>query len=321
MATANSRLGRERWRGASLAERHAAFKAVYLAHPQSVRIIKNLDVRLRMQELSDDSTGIVVRCPSDGGKSAFIRYLRRRYPPVEKEDRTFYPIIGFNVPSPCNALRIANAILEEFHDPDAEGMNAGHQISRARRLFGEAKAKIIAIDNFQDVPERRGAKGVQIVGNALRDVIDCNVIAVLLGTDEGDIVVRSNEQLRRRSPASLPLGYYDVMTKEGLAICLRLVDLFDEACPLAVKSGIAATWIGKAIVYGSNGKVGAMSRLFSYAMTACVDAGLEQLRLEHFQYAFNEYYAGFEHANPFIEAPRQWRRLDQPGEPFFLVKA
>lgn len=290
-------------------------------HPQSVRIVRNLDIRLRMQELSHESTGIVIRCPSDGGKSAFVRLLKRRYPPVEIEDRTLYPCIGFNAPIPCNALGIANAILKEFHDPDANGMCVARQISRARTLLREARTKIIAVDNFQDVPERRGVKGVQIVGNVLRDVIDCNLIAVLLGTDEADIVVRSNEQLRRRSPASLPLGYYDITTKEGLSICLRLVDLFEEVCPLAVRSNLAGTWIGKAIVFGSNGKVGAMSKLFSWGLTACVDAGLEELQLEHLRYAFNEYFAGFEHANPFIQAPCKWRRLDQPNEPFFLAKA
>ena len=312
---------RRRWKDASITDRHEGFNEIHIVHPHFARALALLGTRLRMREYKGAAMGFLLVCPPNGGKTSFMNYLRRMYPPVETEDRSLHPLIGFSIPNPCNPLGLSNAILEDLGDPDAEGSGARKQIRRANEMIEKAGVKILAVDNMQDVPERRGMKGVQIIGNFFRDVIDCNVVPVFLGTQEAIVVVRSNDQLRRRVPATLSLGIYDIMSPKGLSTCLRIVDRFDDECPLERKSSVARTWMGKAIAYGSNGTLGGISGLFRYAMTACVDEGLELLQLRHWHQAFNQLYAGFEDFNPFVEGQHKWRRLDRPGEPFFLVKA
>ena len=300
--------------------RHAAFNQIHIGHPQLGAAIKHLNYRLRMRQLNAPPRGVLLVCPPDGGKTTFWNYLKQQYPPVDTDDRTLYPFIGFSIPNPCTQILLSNSVLGALGDPDADGTGLRKQGKRALKLVVEAGVKILAIDNMQDVPERRGTKGVQVVGNYFRDVIDCNVVPVFLGTQEAIVVVRSNEQLRKRAPAVLPLGVYDITTPAGLGTCLRIVDRFDEECPLERKSNVAKDWIGKAIVYGSNGTMGGINGLFRGAMTACVDEGDELLQLRHFHEAFNQHYAGFEDHNPFVEGNHKWRRLDQPGEPFALVR-
>jgi len=311
---------RGRWKGASMADRHEAFNQIHIVHPQLTAAIRHLHYRLRMRRLNAPPRGVLLVCPPDGGKTAFWNYLKKQYPPVETADRTLHPFVGFSIPSPCTQLLLSNSILDSLGDPDADCSDVRKQGKRALKLVGEAGVKILAIDNMQDVPERRGTKGVQVVGNHFRDVIDCNVIPVFLGTQEAIVVVRSNEQLRKRAPAILPLGVYDITTPEGLSKCLKMVDRFDDECPIERKSNVAKSWVGKAIVYGSNGTLGGISGLFRGAMTACADEGCELLQLRHFHEAFNQHYAGFEDYNPFVEGDHKWRRLDQPGEPFALVR-
>jgi hypothetical protein len=202
-----------------------------------------------------------------------------------------------------------------------DGTKAVEQARRATEVLRNAGTIILAIDNAQDIPELRGHKGVRQVGSYIRDLVDkCHLVVVMLGTEDAKVVVQSNNQLRKRIPGALHLGAYDVTTKEGLAKFLRMVHLFDENLPLAECSGLAKGQVGKALAFASNGTIGCLADLLVLAIGICVRDGREKISLADLDKAYKLHFLGYaDVVNPFVPGFNEWRRLDRPGEPHFVM--
>ena len=323
-------MNRERWRGASLRLRLEALEKIFVAHPNLSRIIPLVNGRVSLLKAGGKAIGILVLAPPDGGKTTLAKYLLQSMPSSDVSEtlddgcevtRTVTPCIYIQPPNPCSLGRIADAIV----------LALGTPVDGSERIFGRcrnaisqlklAETLILIVDNAHDIPERRGHRGVMGISAFFRDIIDqARVIVLLLGTDIAEIVIAADPQLRKRIPAPMRLGFYDVGTVDGLATCLRMLQELDDELPLAEPSGLGHGQLGRAIACASDGKIGACASLIQAAMPHALAMGREHLELDDFVKAYSLIYVDYAAAiNPFDEkfVPR---RLNRPGEPHFQVE-
>jgi hypothetical protein len=291
-------------------------KQLFLAHPQLRRVLDAIAQRVESRNVVGQGHGLLIVAPSNGGKTRLLEYLSAKYPRVQHPQRTVVPLVTVNVPNPCTPAGFASALLEAL-----EGGQLGSkaELPRAEFLLSQAETSILAVDNTQDIPERRGPKGIDRVGNFIRDlIVKHRIIVLLLGTSAAEIVVNSNDQLRRRVPGKLSLCDYDITNSKGLGEYLRLIDLFDKALPLPMQSGLANGPVGKPLAFASNGRIGATADLIAAAIGCAAEQGELQLTLENFSTAYCRHYLAYaDMVNPFVPGFNHWRRLDLPGEPHF----
>jgi hypothetical protein len=328
-----SEMKRAAWRGVDIKERQRYAKDVmFVAHPKAAALLSAIIQRRQLHAGANVGRGILITAPPDGGKTRFIKYLATLIPdltirtpefpdPSEPfEDRTVKEFVHQTVPSPCSLLTCANGVLQSIGHPSWEGLKTSYQVRLAKSQLGIAGTKLFAVDNVQDIPEQKGPLGTSRVGNFYRDLIEeSRMIVLFFGTDEAEIVVTANKQLRKRVPGKLQLGGYDVSTVDGMALVLRVLDMIDDAFPLAKKSGLGVGRLGKALACASDGKVGAIVDILISSLPFAFADGREHLTMKDVESGYTAQYLDYAAAaNPFAN-DFQYRRLIRPGEPHFTA--
>jgi hypothetical protein len=104
-----------------------------------------------------------------------------------------------------------------------------------------------------------------------------------------------------------------------MALVLRVLDMIDDAFPLAKKSGLGVGRLGKALACASDGKVGAIVDILISSLPFALADGREQLTMKDVESGYTAQYLDYAAAaNPFAN-DFQYRRLIRPGEPHFTA--
>jgi hypothetical protein len=311
---------RANWSTKSLEEKLRHVQLVVVPHPHFVAAVKTLQDRIQLREVSGKALGMHVIARSNSGKTTLSHYLHALYRPDLAQEVPHRRVVAFSVPNPCKPVDFLRVILRTIQDPDPQGREP-ELMERVVYLLSALRVEVLLIDNLQDVPTSRGAKGVQQIGAFLRQLIDqTNAVAVLLGTQPAEIVINVYDQIKRRAPARIGLSDYNLDTPKGVSQCLRLIEEFDRALPTPRHSGLATSSdkLGHAIAFASDGEVGAKKSLMSLAVRSSHNAGRECLTREDFSKAYRELYAEYaDSCNPF-EPGFALRRLNNPGEPHYV---
>jgi Bacterial TniB protein len=323
---------RDHWRGETLSARLLHLTSIFLAHPLAVKVIEALNQRKRILMAARRGRGILILAPPDGGKTRLLKWLTEQFPDrvvVEQWDpedeasiveRTEKDLVAMDIPNPCKYVAVANEVLKALKHPNFRGADPGTQSELAIEQLKLAKTIFLVVDNVQDIPELRGPKGTSSVGGFFRDIIEeCAIIVVFLGTAKAEIVISANDQLRKRVPAPLRLGGYDVSTELGLAQAMRLLRMIDDEMPLAEVSGLGNGAFGRGLACAGDGKIGAIIDILCASLLYTVQEGRERMTIDDARRGYEDHYLDYARTtNPFDEGFRP-RRLNLPGEPHFTA--
>ena len=307
---------KESWRGVAIEERLAFItEALFVMFPVLVEILKEIRRRYKRAVAQKKSTALLIICPTRGGKSTLRRLLARIFPSDRTSEGLVLPYVGFDIPAAPSPATMPKELLRNMGDAAWNMGNALTSMDRVTGLLQRAQTKIIAIDNVQDVPERRGKKGVLLVGNWIRDLWDqAGCLILLFGTNEAQEVVDANPQLRGRVSARMYVEYFEFTTKSGQAIFREFLKKLDAALPIAEMCDLSQ-W-AEQIHMGTNGIQGHIFGLIAEAIPICTENGRETLTLEDLARAFDLYFQGaVGKVNPF-RTTVPFRALDREGEPF-----
>ena len=185
MGDAGTVLSRARWQGVSIEARLSEFKGCIVFYPDLTDLIEEIRNRLEIRRLVKKGHGIRVIAASDRGKSTIIDYLRKSIPPQITETRTRHPLLTIDIAGHCSPKGVYDALRNSLNAPVGRCKTERDYREKILLLMGEehADAQILAIDNVQDIPERWATKGVNVVGNVIRDIAEVvNLILLLFGT-------------------------------------------------------------------------------------------------------------------------------------------
>lgn len=305
---------KEHWRGEPIEVRQAFIETeLVVLYPEIVRALNEIKRLMKRSLTSNKGRAIQVLWSSGGGKSHFIRLLKKLWPPEETDAATLVRIADFSVPGAPNQERLTKAMLIGIRDP---GWNRkGDGTRRAFEIIADVGVWAIAIDNVQDIPEHRGKIGTRVSSNWIRDLIEYGQrLVILLGTPAAEEVVRSNPQLRRRNPGKLNIPYFKIDPEVNLKRFKRFLHEVDDQLPIAELSNLEQ--YAKRIYWATYGIADYIFKLLAEAVGIAVSAGREQLNEADLAGAFNLLFqdAGCR-LNPFVVGGPS-RELDRDGEPF-----
>lgn len=309
---------REKWTGIGIAARLARLDGLYIVHEAANKILRHIQDELVHSAARGKSSGTLILADSGAGKSRFIKYLTEIYPDEKDEFGTTRRVVHFKVPSSPTPKQMGAAFLRALGDPLADSGNAEAKKFRIAQLLIQCKTLVVAIDDFQDVPARRKAIGVQDIADWMRDLMEMPFPGVVLafGTSEAAIVRISNVQLKRRMPAVMELPVFEISTASGQKKFRALLQQIDDHLPLAQVSNLAAPAMMVRIYIATNGNFDYLMKLLSHALKRAVESSCESLSMEHFERGFDDLHQiPARNGNPFSES-FNGSALDQRGQVF-----
>ena len=311
------------WRGVDIERRLSEFPNIWIKTKELNSIIKLIAQKVEFVLLTKEAQGLLVVCESGGGKTALTHEMERLYADIDMEDSTLRQMVLMNIPSTCSKATLAKALLKALKDPAWESGKATQNLARAMKLIRTVGVKILAVDNFHDIPERRDVKGVRAIGNWFRDLLDeVPVLFVALGTKEAKEVRLNNFQVRRRIMTTKHINYFTLDTFEGQLAWKTMMQDIDDALPLAEASGLAKKPLLGLLFQASNGVFDYLITLLKYALSLAVKRGAEWIDISDFEEAYILVHGDVsEQGNPFSPG-FECRLLTQyPDDPFYELPA
>ncbi|MDD5249120.1 MAG: TniB family NTP-binding protein [Rhodocyclaceae bacterium] len=304
------------WRGKSIDVRQYYMEHdMFVLHPDLVRCLQEIKRRMVRAIRSGKGLALFILSASGGGKSHFLKLLKKLWPDEEHKTGTYVHLVSFSVPPVPSAASMPKALLESMGDPGWNRGDAFEAMKRALGFVADTDTWVVAIDNVHDIPERRGRKGMLQVGNWIRDFIEKSKrLVVLLGTPAAEEIVLANPQLRRRNPGKAWMRYFDGSTEKGLARLMRFLFETDKLLPLAEWSDLKQ--FAHKIYFASYGIPDYIFQILAEAVDIAVAAGRERIEEADLEQAFERIFLDAGNGlNPFSAHGPQ-RVLDREGEPF-----
>lgn len=311
--------GRERWSGQPCHVRLKAVQQMYVEHAAVKNLLAHIKRQLLLAQSRGMSCGTLVIAPSGAGKSSFIKHLHHLYPDVTTEELTERPVVHFKVPSSPTPKQLGAAFLRALGDPLYKKGTAEDKLERIAVLLSTCKTVIIAIDDFQDVPARRGAAGVKQVGDWVRDICEMKFPGILLafGTEDAAVVRDSNDQLQRRMMARVELPMFTLGQSKSATSFGTLLRNIDEMLPLAQSSGLDQPQMAARIFLATAGNFDYLSKLLNHSLVRALERGSERIEREDLEAGFDDQHQVAAHqGNPFSET-YDGMPLDRPGQIFY----
>lgn len=309
---------RERWRNVSIEDRMTAFGDMWIETPKLSSLLQLIPAKIEYTRVTRTFETILVLCESGGGKSHLCRHLAKLYPNEEADAKTIRRFVQMKIPKPCTNATLAKALLFGLGDPAWDSGAASKNLIRAIQLLKKCETHILAVDNFQDIPERRDKRGVRVIGNWFRDLLDQTCLLFLpLGTKEAEEVRLGNDQMKRRVMTKVRLPYFSLKTQADRLAWKKCLNLLDAQLPLSERSDLTGKALAGRLFVACNGIFDYLSKLLTRAVYVAAKRGAEKIELPDLDSAFSFLHGDVEDkANPF-KLEFKVHALTEEDEPFF----
>lgn len=311
------------WFGKSEAERQEWTKDFYIIHPQIRRVLVDAGERLDYCVRSEKPDAMLVLAETGSGKTRLTelihKWVLKLYGRTDAE-KTICPVLSLTVPDPCTPHELSCSVLQGLGASDYNKGTRAEILRRSKLMLKECEVRLVLLDNFHDIPAKRGARGVELVGVRLRYLIDASsAFWLFLGTKDSTAVRDNHRELIRRIPSVLRIDYFSIGSQAGRKTFAEVLKALDNWLPLVETSCIVENTLRGRMYVATAGVFDRLVRLVDRAWLMAVRGGRESIAIADLAEAFRHVH-GIENdeENPFSEAFKT-RELNLPGEPYHVL--
>lgn len=295
------------------------FKSEYLSFPPFARAMDEVESMLQLYRRAGITRNLLIQGESGTGKTTLCLALKQKYPRVSLEDRDVTPILHVSVPAAATIAGTLEAMLERLGVPSPSTGTNSAKTARAIKLAKACGVELMMFDEGQHIQDRGKLPTQYLVGDCLKMIIDAVAVpTVLLGLPRVEILLRVNEQLRRRFTRRLQMALGQDKDIPLHMECLQLFTSLAPALPVPLTPG-NYTWeeFGHRLHAATDGRVGYVKVLLSAAIGLVFRHDLKEISPRELETAFTEqvWDSGIGSLNPFNER-FEFRQINRVGEPF-----
>lgn len=295
------------------------FDGEYIPFPPFVAAKDAIEENLALFRETGLARHLLIVGESGAGKSSLCRWIAEQHPRRVLPDRDLVEALIVSVPPMGTIIGIAETMLDALGDPARQSGTVTTKTARIVTLCRECRVELILFDEAQHVYDRGKSRSHYLMADWFKHLIDeINVPTALLGLPSLEMLLQSNEQLRRRFSRRVPLALGQSETDPIETECLQLFMSLVSCMEVGV-SAEPYGWreMGMRIYYACDGRVGYVKKMLAAALRICLEESAKQIDARMLGQAFREeiWWEGVGALNPFNEGFK-FRRLDRGGEPF-----
>lgn len=294
------------------------FESQFIPFPTFVDAKNMIEENLFLFRETGVARNLVIFGESGTGKSTLCNWMQTRYSRLKLKDRDHIPVLVVSAPASATIIGLANAVLDALGDPLLVSGTASSKTHRISTLIKGCKVELLLIDEAQHLQDRGQAKTHYYVADWLKQLIDqIGVPCVLLGLPRLEMLLRANEQLRRRfsvrTHLALGQGERDI-EYDSLLLFKAFASLLDVPVRAAPFDAID---MGQRLYFACDGRVSYLKSLLHAALLIALEQDLQVIDVSVLEQAFTQaiWANGLGKTNPF-SLDFVMRRLDRGGEPF-----
>ncbi|MEN6082061.1 TniB family NTP-binding protein [Chromobacterium piscinae] len=255
---------------------------------------------------------------SGTGKTSVLKTFASRHPNRPTMEGLYLPTVYVRVPANPTVKGLAEAILIALGASQQMRSSAQEKTNQVIQLIRGCRTEMLFLDEFHHFVDS-GRRTFEEVTEWLKILIDAmSIPTVLSGLPECELILRSNEQLRRRFAARATLPPIELSKTEDKMMFRDVLHAWDTQINQGRTIWGLAEWERvRRMHYASNGRLGYASKVILGALELMIRSGATELSDDMLEQSFIRYVwnEGRGEMNPFNPA-FTFRRLNQAGEPF-----
>ena len=264
--------------------------------------------------------GLLITGPSGVGKTTILQQYLQNFPRQQEKYITIIPVLHVVTPASPTVKSLAESILIALGDPLARRGSAEEKTFRIYQLLKSCQVELLLIDEFQHCYYAHSIVEYRRVADWLKNVISISGAAVvLLGLEEAEMVIASNEQLARRFSARLHITAFRFEHQEDFQEFRAVLKGYQQSLVIQPEEPLFEANLARRFLVASHGLIDYVRKILEGATVVAGCAGLPKLDLTTYAAAFRKdvWPSVPDRLNPFhLESPL--RKLDRPGEPYHL---
>lgn len=240
----------------------------FIKNPFIVKMLSTFDLLREKKSRFGIASSLLLTGESGSGKSELAKYYVKNNPPVEQLERTFIPVLHFELKSVDSPEEFLKALLVALGDPQ-QGMGAKNKTDLYKRLvllLGVTGVELLILDEIQVIIEKRSAKVITGIADLFKDLIkDAAIPIVFMGMPWSEYLVDSNLQLKGRISYRYTIPPYRVSKKDYLDDYRRLLKLIAESYGFSKSFAVEERLMALRVFSATNGNLRATSNLLGDA--------------------------------------------------------
>lgn len=264
--------------------------------------------------------GLLFMAPSGAGKSTVGRAYHASFPRQHESERTYVPVLLVTVPSSPTARSLAGAILEALGFKKLHRGSAPEKTAVIHELFAKCGVEMLILDEAQHLFYPPTVAAFRDLTDWLKNFLEeSKVCMVACGLPAAEMVVNSNEQLRRRFSERLRLTPFSFNDEDDFREFRGILKTFEAKLPIPPETPLFEANLARRLHVASYGLLDYVVKTLEGAVFAAASAGREAIDLAVLAAGFRDrvWRDVPDRLNPFHpESPL--RPLDRPGEVFHL---
>ncbi|WP_434654942.1 TniB family NTP-binding protein [Chromobacterium violaceum] len=291
---------------------------IQILHPQFADALARLNDFHRLGLDGAAPRHLLLVGASGAGKTSALQTFASQHPAGLTEEGRHLPIVYVRTPASPTVRGLAEAILIALGAGLQMRGSAQEKTNQVVQLLRGCRTEMLMLDEFHHFVES-GRKVFEEVTEWLKTLIDtAGIPTVLSGLPECELILRSNEQLRRRFAARVTLTPIGFSSAKEKALFRDVLHAWDTQINQGRSLWGLADWERvRRMHYASNGLLGYVSKVVLGGLELMIRAGVTELGDCLLEQSFTRYVwaDGVNEMNPF-HADFVFRRLNQAGEPF-----
>lgn len=263
--------------------------------------------------------GLLICGPSGVGKSTVIEKYASNFPPNAAGRQTTMPVLKVTCPSSATANGLISAMFDAMGFPIPSRTDLAEKTIKVCKLIKIYKVEMILLDEFQHAYYSRTLADFRQLIDTVKNIMnETEVASVLVGLNEIDEVISTNEQVARRHSEKIEITAFQLDDEDDFKEFRAVLKAYQEALVIQPEIPLYEANLARRFLIASNGNLDFLRRILEKSVEIAGFAELAQINQSVFAAAFREYVWKNvpDKLNPFHdESPL--RKLDKAGEPFY----
>ena len=268
------------------------------------------------QQTHHHGGGLLICGPSGIGKSTIIRNYSVNFPTLVEGRQTIMPVLLVTCPSSATANGLISAIFDAMGFPIPSRTDLAEKTIKICKLMKIYKVELMLLDEFQHAYYSRTLADFRQLIDTVKNIMNATKVAsVLVGLEEIDEVISTNEQVARRHSEKIAMTTFKLDDEDDFREFRAILKSYQAALIIPPETPLYEANQARRLLIASNGNLDYLRRILEKSVEI---AGLSQISQAVYAAAFREcVWKGVpDKLNPFHdESPL--RQLDKPGEPFY----
>lgn len=271
------------------------------------------------QRLHRKGGGLLICGPSGVGKSTLLEKYLSNFQPFEEGRQIFIPVLKVTCPSSATANGLISAIFDAMGFPIPSRTDLAEKTIKVAKLIKLYRVELLLLDEFQHAYYSRSLADFRQLIDTVKNIMnETKVASVLVGLNEIDEVISSNEQVARRHSEKIEITTFQMDDEEDFIEFRAVLKAYQELLVIPPEVPLFEANLARRFLVASNGNLDYLRRIIEKSVVIAGFAELTQMNQAVYAAAFREHVwkSVPDRLNPFHdESPL--RLLDKAGEPFY----